>query len=479
MTINPVAATDGTVQPTADLPAVHPAEVTAHPHNPRRHLGDLTELTASVAEHGVVQPLTVVSIDAYLTANPDAADQGLGVGNWVVVCGHRRLEAADRAGLDTVPIIVRDDLAPAQAALAVMLIENMQRADLSPIEEAEGMAALRDTGLSEREIAAVTGVSPGQVNKRLKLLKLPDTARAALESRELTVAAALKLLELPKGEVAAAWDAWRTAPANDRDKADPIGPWVEARKTRIATDKAVATLRQTVEAAGIEVVDNPATVLGWEYHRHRLPDETTLDQIASPADTLATIYNRTSGPVAAYFSRTIPLPADVEDDETDEGASDGSTDGPSVWEQHRQAQVSGHAAAAERDAACARLVAGELPADLVLDILSDAVCGEAPVGGHDSLDDAARWCGAPTDDEGEPLDALEDWLVAQGDTGGQARHRVAVALVLADLEGEIRYVRPGDWTSRDVRHVRRLVAHGGYELAEWERLGMPDDPRPL
>ena len=129
--------------------------LTHHPDNPRTGYGNLDELTKSIKEKGILQPLTVVKN---------------GVKYYNVVAGNRRLEAAKAAGLKSCPCIVTDMNEKEQAA--VMLIENMQRRNLTPYEEAKGVQICLDLGISETDLAKKTGFSKETIRHRKKLAEL-------------------------------------------------------------------------------------------------------------------------------------------------------------------------------------------------------------------------------------------------------------------------------------------------------------------
>jgi ParB/RepB/Spo0J family partition protein len=152
---------------------IHPAE-----DNLRRELGDLSDL-GSVATVGVLEPLLLA---------PRAA------GGYTVVAGHRRHAAAAAAGLAEVPAMVRPYTADQR--VEVMLIENLQRRGLSPLEEALGYRRLLDLGLRQRALAERLGVSQSHVSKRLALLSLPPAALEQLDSGGITVTDALDLSKL-------------------------------------------------------------------------------------------------------------------------------------------------------------------------------------------------------------------------------------------------------------------------------------------
>ena len=144
----------------------------------------LRELADSIAEHGVLQPLSV---------------RPLSDGYYQIIAGERRWRAARLAGLDKVPvrIVTADDRTTAELAL----IENLQREDLNPLEEARGFRDLMsDFGLTQEETAAVVGKSRSVVANAIRLLNLPEEVMALLEDGSLAPGAARALLAIPDGK---------------------------------------------------------------------------------------------------------------------------------------------------------------------------------------------------------------------------------------------------------------------------------------
>ncbi len=157
--------------------------ITPNPHQPRRRFDSeaLKELTESVAQHGVMQPLVV-------TRRSD--------GTYELIAGERRLRAAKAAGKSHVPVLVRT--ATSQEKMELALIENIQRHDLSVVEEARAYKRLGDTQkLSQEQIAQRLGKSRSVVANRLRLLALPVTVLTALEEGRITEGHAKVLLSLP------------------------------------------------------------------------------------------------------------------------------------------------------------------------------------------------------------------------------------------------------------------------------------------
>jgi len=155
----PAKADGGVMQISVDA-------IARNPRQPRDQFDpqDLDELAASIREHGIIQPLIVT---------PSSGDA------YTLIAGERRLQAAKKAGLRTVPVIVRK--VTDRELLELALIENVQRAELNPLEEAEAYRQLtEDFSLSHEEIAMRVGKSRPAVSNTLRLLQLSDTVKQAL-----------------------------------------------------------------------------------------------------------------------------------------------------------------------------------------------------------------------------------------------------------------------------------------------------------
>jgi ParB family chromosome partitioning protein len=203
--VNPAAAPDA---PVADQePAQQPAPQIAssgperigpqsiplglirrNPQQPRRRFNeeDLAELTASIKTQGVLQPIVLRPING-------ASER------YEIVAGERRWRAAQRAGLDSVPALVRelDDL----QVLEIGLVENLQRADLDPIEEAEAYKQLIDRfGRTQDAIAEAMGKSRPHIANMLRLLNLPDDVRGMIQTGKLSMGHARAIAAAPNPE---------------------------------------------------------------------------------------------------------------------------------------------------------------------------------------------------------------------------------------------------------------------------------------
>lgn len=159
-----------------------------NPRNPRKSFSDddLADLANSIRERGVIQPIVVRAL-------PNLADA------FEIIAGERRWRAAQRAGLHDVPIVIVD--ADDRTSLEFAIVENVQRADLNPIEEAAGYQRLMDEfAYSQTDLATVIGKSRSHVANTLRLLKLPDSVRLMLEDGELSAGHGRALLGIDNPE---------------------------------------------------------------------------------------------------------------------------------------------------------------------------------------------------------------------------------------------------------------------------------------
>lgn len=162
-------------------------EIEPNRNQPRREFDDeaLSELTQSIEKHGLIQPIVV---------RPTAA------GTYQIVAGERRWRACRMAGLESVPVIIRElsDL----EYMEVALIENLQREDLNAVEEAQGYRALIDGyGLTQEQVAESVGKSRTAVTNALRLLNLDEQSLLALKSGEITAGHARALLSVSEEEL--------------------------------------------------------------------------------------------------------------------------------------------------------------------------------------------------------------------------------------------------------------------------------------
>ena len=158
-------------------------QIAPNPFQPRQtfHEGSIEELARSVREHGIVQPIVVTRSGAH---------------RYQLIAGERRFRAAQKAGLRTVPAVIKE-LIQESDGLQLALIENIQREDLNPVEEAGAYHQLhQEFGLTQEEISRRVGKERSTVANFLRLLKLPDTVKNLLASGRLSMGHARALLAL-------------------------------------------------------------------------------------------------------------------------------------------------------------------------------------------------------------------------------------------------------------------------------------------
>ena len=175
------AVTATGTEPQQGLQRLPIAQIRPNPYQPRKEFRpeDLADLQASLRENGLLQPITVRSAP----------------GGWELIAGERRLRAATRLGWTEIPAVVKD--VDDQTLLVLALVENLQRADLNPLEEAEGYRRLADEfSLTQQQIAEVVGKDRTTVANMLRILQLPASVRRMLAEGQLTAGHARALLAL-------------------------------------------------------------------------------------------------------------------------------------------------------------------------------------------------------------------------------------------------------------------------------------------
>ena len=163
-------------------------DMVAGMYQPRTHMdeGALYELAESIKAQGIMQPILVRQLK-----------DGANLGKYEIIAGERRFRAAKLAGLDRVPVLVRD--VPNEAAAAMALIENIQREDLNPLEEAQGLQRLiKEFGLTHETAAQAVGRSRSAASNLLRLLNLADPVQTMLMAGDLDMGHARALLALDR-----------------------------------------------------------------------------------------------------------------------------------------------------------------------------------------------------------------------------------------------------------------------------------------
>src|SRR5512135_1773481 len=262
---------DAPVPQLVTAPAVRMAQVPLHavaanPVNPREGIGDLSDLE-SMRSVGQLQPCAVVTRAAFLAVYPEHSGQ-LGSADYVVVAGSRRRLAAEKYGLTTLDIVIRDVLAADRATFyAASVSENIDRRNFDPLEEARAVERLAQECGSGTKAGDILGKSKGWVSQRLSLLKLSPDMQALLRAGDLPIRDARRLAALPETEQMSTWEQERAftavntdpAPAQDatpgRGPTDTPGGGQSSATTRPGRGRAAARI-----PAGASV-DQVATIL--------------------------------------------------------------------------------------------------------------------------------------------------------------------------------------------------------------------------
>jgi ParB family transcriptional regulator, chromosome partitioning protein len=183
------ASTESSAANAGQLPAsLLLSDMVPGQYQPRTRMdeGALYELAESIKAQGIMQPILVRKLDA-----------GTNAGKYEIIAGERRFRAARLAGLDSVPVLVRD--VPDESAAAMALIENIQREDLNPLEEAQGLQRLiKEFGLTHEQAAQAVGRSRSAASNLLRLLNLADAVQGMLMAGDIDMGHARALLALER-----------------------------------------------------------------------------------------------------------------------------------------------------------------------------------------------------------------------------------------------------------------------------------------
>lgn len=408
-------------------------QLVENPITARRRIDDLEGLVVSIRHKGILQPLIVARSAAFRLARPDAA---LPIGaEFVLVAGHRRYAAARIAGLPTVPAIVRDDIFSKADNVVVALVENVHRAKLVPLEEARMLAVLRDLGLTQREICERTGISQGQISKRLRLLDLPIALQDDVEEGALTVIDALTVLQ---------------------NVSDPAQQQrcVELSQTHGRSVRSILRQLERDPAGFAEEQPEPNPV-GDTWNNAELPTRqptpiSSCGGMPTPATTLR--------PVRAPDLELLKSPE------------------VSSW----------HAAAAKaRAAACQLLVqrgvAGRFANELLIDLALDPPIARSADAMREARLVAQRWARSMPAKDAE-TDPADDELSGAADlpAAGLPPRDLAAAIALAHREIDLKCAAPLNrpWRRAMRRHINRLARWGVHEPSAYElaRLEEPEEP---
>ena len=277
-----------------------------HPLNPRKTYDDIDELAASIKEKGILQNLLVV---------PDDAQEG----HYLVIGGNRRLLAARKAGIETAPCVIRTDLTDKDIA-QIMLTENMQRRDLTPIEEAYGMQmCIQDYGIKVDELAEGTGLSKTTIQHRLNIAKLDKEILKEADSAQITLKDFIELEKLKNIE-------------NRNEAAKLLGkPGFSQKVNDLKTREEMAGWKEKVEKVlnefAAKVTNRPADtkwVSSYNFRYSWNPQESDIPE--KPEEDGEYFYTEGWSSIALYKRLTDEELKDEYEDDDDEDEEDGKSE---------------------------------------------------------------------------------------------------------------------------------------------------------
>lgn len=376
-----------------EIDELHPAT-----DNVRTKLTDLDGLAASIKAVGILEPLVV-------TPNGDG---------YTIVAGARRHAASIKAGLTTVPCVIRNEMSTAERVEA-MVIENLQREGLTPLEEADAYQRLVDLEWSQRQIAERVGRNQSHVSKRLTLTKLPDIARAALTDGRITIDVAVELTKLDEKDQKRLLQPGR-----------PVSEWsvenaVKEAKTRRRREK----LAKPYIAKGLKYLARP-DFMKW----------TECTEAKATA-----FWFGWNDQVTFVKAKPKPKPSG--------STSDGGRQQPDDLSVINDS---------ERHAARAQVLAGELPQSVMLEILTDYVRDQVEAGTLQQL-------GLVDDDANLTWQETQDLVTEYCSRGLDQCLRALMANELHRWEFSMRWPRPDEHG----RYLQLLIDHGGYTPTDAEQ----------
>ncbi|MGI5485135.1 ParB/RepB/Spo0J family partition protein [Streptomyces lavendofoliae] len=317
--------------PTVGVP--DPTQLSLHlisqnPDNPREELRDLDGLTDSIREIGLVNAITVATVDAYLAERPHRADDIDDGTRYIVIDGHRRLEAARRAGVDTIRVTINNDLVSTdESLLEAAFVANVHRDDMNPLEQAHALKKLVEFYGSQNKAAKRLGIGQSTISSKLSILDLDPTLQADLIAGRRTVEDVRNLSNLTAEQ--------------QREKADAR---TQARQAKSAATRALSRRDnpQPAQSHSDEVSLQPSEVSGDLSRRDSPePDTAPSQPLAAPASNQAagTVITKPKAPVPE------PRPAAQPSDEPRETTPPVPNDGAALMDHARE-----HLTAEERSA---------------------------------------------------------------------------------------------------------------------------------
>lgn len=241
------------------------SHVALNPANPRRSVDEeyINELAASMQEKGQLQPALVTSRDLFTDLHPEHSDAFASEVRWVVIAGSQRRLAAERAELETFKFVVSTSATSAVDVLEDALIENIQRSNLSPLDEAYALSHLVGKHGSQNKVGKRLGKTGAWVSQRLSLLNLTPELQDALNQRALKVEDARRIGRLPAEEQVQSWEELKQRTTNgvNTENDDAIIPTPDPSPTNGVNGHAGAS-PQPVDPPNPAPADNDVNVSG-------------------------------------------------------------------------------------------------------------------------------------------------------------------------------------------------------------------------
>jgi ParB/RepB/Spo0J family partition protein len=420
------------------------------PDNVRQDLGDLSGLVESIKANGILEPLVVVPC-------PDGDDEH----RYHLVAGERRWTAAREAGLREVPAMVRDAVSE-DVRVELMLIENLQRKDLDPLEEADGYRRLTEFGLSQRKIASRVGCTQAHISHRMALLDLAPKVREAIATNKITVTEARELGKLDdhKRQEAALKEAKKSRTCGG----EPGVEWAveeQLREAKAAEKK--AAIEAEAQKKGWSLLERNERDYGPDKGFKRIVKESWesglhLDVKAhrkEPCHALLIDGRAYDGPKKVEVCTAPTRHAPKGESELKEPAPEKRPVNEHKKRQ-REEQKAKKAVGARRMEFLADRLAKKIARDKAVEIVCEALVHRAE---HEAKKQAVAMLGL----EGDVREAI-DQAAAKGPEG---LLKVALALALGTGDASARATWMG-WDSAPVQWLYRFLVDEGYELDEFE-----------
>lgn len=260
----------------SDITYIEAEHIRPHPENPRKNLGDLSELVESIRKNGVLQNLTVIPVEG----EP---------GEYMTLIGHRRYAAGTQAGIEKFPCKIAENLTPREQ-VSIMLEENMQRNDLTIYEQAQGFQLMLDLGETEDTIAEKTGFSKTTIRHRLNIAKLDQKELQKKEQDECFQLTLSDLYELEKVKDVKARNKILKESNNSRDLVSRAQSAVAEAKRKDNEKAIVAMLKKLGIKKAPKEVENEQWSGKWKTVKEFELDKDAPKQIKLPKEEGELLY---------------------------------------------------------------------------------------------------------------------------------------------------------------------------------------------